>query len=280
MGKRLLAVLACLVPLYAADSFSYDGKRPLDVRDAAKQISVRDISFAGVAGGRTKAFLVAPPRKGSYAGVLFVHWLESGAPDSNRTQFLAQAIELAQSGTVSLLVETMWSDPEWFMKRTQADDYKNTVRQVKELRRALDVLLAQPGVDPKRIAYVGHDFGAMCGAVLAGVDRRPRFYALQAGTSEFSHWYLLFPKLEGEARQKFIEELAPLDPTRYIGEAGVPVLLQFGRKDPFVPEAKANAFLAATKEPKKVLRYDAGHPLNEQAVKDRQVWLKEQLRLQ
>ena len=49
---------------------------------------------------------------------------------------------------------------------------------MKDLRRALDVLLAQPGVDPKRIAYVGHDFGAMYGAVLAGVDRRVSVWAL------------------------------------------------------------------------------------------------------
>jgi dienelactone hydrolase len=263
----------------AAESFSYDAKRPVDIRDSAKEVAVRDISFAGAEGGRTKAFLVRPLGTGGFAGVLFVHWLESGAPDSNRTQFLSQAVELAQAGTVSLLVETMWSDPDWFTRRNQADDYTNSVRQVKELRRALDVLLAEPGVDPKRVAYVGHDFGAMYGALLAGVDKRPRFYALQAGTSEFSHWFLLFPKLEGEARQAFIERLAPLDPTRYIGEAGVPVLLQFGKKDPFVPEAKANAFITAAKEPKTVLWYDAGHPLNEQAVKDRQSWLKAQLGL-
>jgi fermentation-respiration switch protein FrsA (DUF1100 family) len=279
MWKSLVVALVCLGPVSAAESFAYDTKRPLELRDTASRISVRDLSFANTEGGRTKAFLVNPPGRAPFAAVLFVHWLESGAPDSNRTQFLSQAVELAQSGTVSLLVETIWSDPEWFIKRTQADDYKNTVRQVKELRRAVDVLLAQPGVDPKRVAYVGHDFGAMCGSVLAGIDKRPRFYALQAGTSDFSHWYLLFPKLEGEARQKFIDELAPLDPTRFIGEAGVPVLLQFGRKDPFVPEAKANAFIEATREPKKVLWYDAGHPLNEQAVKDRQAWLKEQLGL-
>ena len=36
----------------------------------------------------------------------------------------------------------------------------------------LDVLLANSRVDPKRVAYVGHDFGAMYGMVMTGVDQR------------------------------------------------------------------------------------------------------------
>ena len=56
--------------------------------------------------------------------------------------------------------------------------------------------------------------------------------------------------------------LAPLDPVRYIGAASPrPVLLQFGRSDHYVPEAQANEFFAAAREPKKILWYDASHGL-------------------
>lgn len=55
-----------------------------------------------------------------------------------------------------------------------------------DLRRALDLLLAQPGADPKRIAFVGHDYGSMHGAILAGVDRRPQSYVLLTPTGSFS----------------------------------------------------------------------------------------------
>src|SRR5437868_15244114 len=96
---------------------------------------------------------------------------------------------------MSLLIETMWSDPKWFFTRDKMRDYENSVQQVKDLRRALDVLLAQPRVDPKRIAYIGHDFGGMYGAVMAGDVSstgtvRLAAIALQAATSSFSQWYL------------------------------------------------------------------------------------------
>jgi cephalosporin-C deacetylase-like acetyl esterase len=173
----------------------------------------------------------------------------------------------------------MWSDPEWFRNRKQVDDYYISIRQVKELRRALDLLLAEPGVDKKRVAYVGHDFGMMYGAVLAGVDHRPRVWALQAGTTSFSDWFLLGSKLQGADRQKVIDQLAPLDPVKYIGSAAGPVLMQFGKTDRFVPAEKANQLFAAAKEPKKILWYEAHHGLNEEAIKDRQTWLRGQLKL-
>ncbi len=247
---------------------------------AAPVVEVRDIAFASVSGGQTKAYVVSPPKKGSYAGVLFVHWYEPQSADSNRTQFLGQAIELAESGTVSLLIETMWSDPGWFQKRDRSADYRNSLVQVKELGRALDVLLLQPGVDPKRIAYVGHDFGAMYGAVLAGTERRVKAWALQAGTTSFSDWFLLGTKLDPAGRQKIVDELAPLDPVKFIASAApAPVLFQFGKSDDYVSEAKARQFFAAAKEPKEIRFYDAGHGLNAAAIEDRQSWLRARLGL-
>lgn len=274
-----------LLFLAAALVFSYDQSAPLDVRQISSEpregVEVRDLSFANATGARTKAYLVRPPARGHYAGVLFVHWYEPKSADSNRTQFLTQAIDLGKSGTVSLLIETMWSEPKWFNARHRAGDYRNSRDQVKNLRRALDMLLSIPDVDRQRIAYVGHDFGAMYGAVLAGVDRRPKAWALQAGTTSFSDWFLLGEKLDAAERQRVIEKLAPLDPIRFIGEAKpAPVLLQFGRLDEYVPAAKAQAFFDSAREPKDVKYYDAGHALNAAAVRDRQNWLREKLGLQ
>jgi dienelactone hydrolase len=283
--KKLLLTLALIPALHAADEkmFEYNRQLPLDRKETGMQersgVKVYDFSFVNLHGGRTAAYLVPSIKGRRSAAVLFVHWYEPKSHDSNRTQYFEQAIELAKLGTTSLLIETMWSDPLWFEKRHQTDDYYTSIGQVKELRRALDVLLAEPGIDKNRVAYVGHDFGMMYGAVLAGVDDRPKVWALQAGTTSFSDWFLLGSKLQGDARTKFIDLMAPLDPVKYIGSAAGPILMQFGKSDHFVPEPKAKEFFAAAPEPKKILWYQAGHGLNEEAVRDRQAWLKQQLKL-
>jgi predicted esterase len=267
-----------------AGVFAYNRGAPFEVRvnsvERRGAAVVRDIDYQGAGARRVAAYLVAPVRSGTGPGILFVHWYEPESKDSNRTQYLEQAVELAASGATSLLIETMWSDPEWFKKRNRDEDYANSIEQVKELRRALDLLAAQRTVERGRMAFVGHDFGAMYGAVLAGIDARPRAWALQAGTTSFSLWFLLGTKLEGAERQAVVDRLSPLDPAAYIGRAAPsPVLFQFGRKDPYVPEARGREFVEAAREPKTALWYDAGHGLNEQAIRDRQEWLRQVLRM-
>lgn len=280
---RLLA-LSCAAALAALPTgFDYDRSKPFDVQGAGVEkrgeVEVRDITFADLKGGRTPAYLVVPAAR-PQAAILFVHWYEPPNPTSNRTQFVNEAVELARFGVVSLLPATMWSDPAWFRNRKREDDLENSLAQLRELRRALDLLLSQPNVDPKRVAYVGHDFGAMFGAVLAGVDRRPRAYALQAGTTSFPNWYLFGPPMKEPARTEFIRQLAVIDPVKHIGQASpAPVLLQFATRDIFVSHAQAEEFWRATREPKSIIFYDADHEMNEQAHIDRVDWLIDKLKL-
>src|ERR1700716_3866200 len=107
---RFLLFLALLPSLHALDI----QEKGVEDREGVR---IHDITFANLAGGHTAAFLVDSATSGKSAVILFVHWLEPHAKDSNRTQFLGQAVELAKLGTTSLLIETMWSDPEWFEHR-------------------------------------------------------------------------------------------------------------------------------------------------------------------
>ena len=115
-----------LLLLAAPALFDYNSRAPVDVRTVSTEmrtsIQIHDITFANASGGRTAAYRVSPKKRSHSAGVLFVHWYEPESKDSNRTQFLEQAVELARSGTVSLLIETMWSQPDWFPKRDHAED--------------------------------------------------------------------------------------------------------------------------------------------------------------
>src|SRR5574341_1463762 len=160
-------------------TFEYDASKPLDVRDTAPVekrdgLTVREISFAGGADRRGEATLIAPDGGGPFAGTLWVHWFEPESPTSNRSQFCEEGVALAHHGLVSLLVDGLWAmtpkkwaETQKFFWRTEPKhDTAVSIGQVVDLRRALDLLIAQPGVDPARIGYVGHDFGAMYGALM------------------------------------------------------------------------------------------------------------------
>jgi dienelactone hydrolase len=231
-------------------------------------------------GNRRMAELIRPENEHPSAAILYVHWYEPESPDSNRGQFVAEAREMAKRGAACLLIETMWSDPDFFLKRTQEDDPQNSVQQVVDIRRAIDFLLAQPDIDPERFAYVGHDFGGMYGVLVGALDKHPTHYVIMAATPRFSDWYLYAPKLEGEARDVFIRQMAEIDPITHAGNlAPAPLLFQFATDDFHVPRDRAEEFFAAAREPKEIRWYQAGHGLNEAATKDRMEWLTDSLSL-
>jgi len=229
---------------------------------------------------RRVAELFRPAREGSFAAILYSHWYEPESGNSNRSQFVEEAREMARAGAVCLLIETLWSDPDFFMKRTQNDDAQNSMEEVVNTRRAIDLLLSQPNVDSSRFAFVGHDFGGMYGVLTGSLDRRPTYYVIMAATPRFPDWYLYAPRLEGEAREAFIRQMSDIDPITHIQSLSpAPVFFQFATNDPHVPKERAEEFFAAATEPKEMKWYEAGHALNLDATLDRKAWLKENLGL-
>lgn len=231
-------------------------------------------------GYRRVAELIRPEAEGLHAAILYIHWYEPPSPDSNRSQFEQEAQEMARSGAVCLLIETLWSDPDFFLKRTQVEDVQNSIEETVNIRRAIDFLLSQAGVEASRFALVGHDFGGMYGVLAGSLDRRPTHYVVMAATPRFPDWYLYSPRLEGDAREEFIRQFSPLDPVAHIPSlAPAPVLFQFGTDDPHVPKERAQAFFEAAGEPRELRWYESGHGLNAQAASDRKRWLREKLSL-
>ena len=283
--RRLLTiwgpVMVSAAAVAAQVSFDYNRALPVDVKETGRReqgvASLRDITYAQLDGGRNAATIVEPvtAAAGRRPAVLFVHWYGPPRPTSNRTQFIPDAIELARSGVVSLLIDTPWSVPEYFKLRTRDQDYSRSVQQVKDLRRALDVLLAQPNIDTARVAYVGHDFGAMYGALAAAADDRVHAFVFMAGAPSFTDWFLYGAPMAPDAKQQFIDQMAPLDPTRHLPNLHAPILLQFANTDEHVARPRADLVIASAREPKTVKFYDAGHELNDAATKDRLAWLRQ-----
>ena len=231
-------------------------------------------------GYRRVAEMFRPEGEATGAAILYVHWYEPESIDSHRTQFEAEAREMARLGAVCISIETLWSDRDFFLKRTQEDDMQNSMEEVVNLRRAMDLLLSQPNVDPRRFAYVGHDFGGMYGVLAGSLDQRPSHYVIMASTPRFSDWYLYMPRMEGEARQAFIRQMAEIDPLTHISNLSpAAVFFQFATDDFHVPKERAEEFFAAAKEPKEMKWYEAQHGLNETATQDRKAWLRDRLEL-
>jgi dienelactone hydrolase len=232
-------------------------------------------------GYRRVAEMFRPEGDGSYPAILYVHWYEPESLSSHRSQFEEEAKEMAGAGAICISIETLWSDRDFFLKRTQEDDMRNSAEEVVNIRRAMDLLLSQASVDSKRFAFVGHDFGGMYGVLAGSLDQRPSHYVVMAATPRFPDWYLYLPKLEGEAREAFIRQMAEIDPIVHVQNlAPAEVFFQFATDDFHVPKERAEEFFTAAKDPKEMKWYEAGHGLNEDTTRDRKAWLKEKLGLE
>ena len=269
-------------PALVADIFAYDKAAPFNVQETGRETRgaalVRDLTFTP-ADKPVKAYLVSPASgSGPHAAILYVHWLGE-AKTTNRTEFLDEAVVLAGHGVVSLLVDTMWAEPGWYKNRVPEEDYPRAVRQVVELRRAMDLLLTQPGLDRQRVALVAHDFGAMYGMIAEAQDRRAKTCVFLAATPHFTDWFLYRQQPKDLATYK--QQLAPIDPVLFVAKlAPAPVFFQFAHKDFYVPPEKAAEFYAAAGPRKQLATYEAGHDLHTPEVAaDRVAWLERELGL-
>ena len=151
------------------------------------------------------------------------------------------------------------------------------------------ILAARQGVDSRRIAFVGHSFGAMMGAV-AAADKRFKAAVFEVGLLGMSvhirtsphPWAAGARKDLGDKLDHFLTVIEPLDASHYIGQLSPTVLLfQSARMDLGVPEKDTLDFYNAASEPKELRWYNSGHDvLDIAAISDRLRFLATQLGLQ
>jgi hypothetical protein len=58
------------------------------------------------------AYLVVPDGKGPFAAVIWGHWYWSNSEFRNRREFLEEAVVVAHSGVVSLLIDVRLRAPD------------------------------------------------------------------------------------------------------------------------------------------------------------------------
>lgn len=153
------------------------------------------------------------------------------------------------------------------------------VSLIKDLRRAVDVLRARPNVDRERIGYLGISYGGAMGALFVGVERRIKAAVLVVGDGGLVSHFTgaedrdFLRSLSCATRAGWFRAMVPIEPIRFVSGAAGALLLQNGRTDALVPEADAEALQAAAPAGRKILWYNAGHGLTQQAMFDRHDWL-------
>jgi dienelactone hydrolase len=259
-----------------AQLLSYDESAPLDLveKKTKSQGGAEVVDVVFTAGDRkVSAYLVRPQGKPK-AAVLWAHWFGEEA-NTNRTEFLPDAVALAKDGVVSLLPQGLFPWQEQ-VSDDAAVDRQLAVEQIVQLRRGLDLLQKEAGDVP--IGFVGHDYGAMFGAALVA-DKRPQAYVLMAPDATFSNWFIKY-FVRGASKPELDAAFAPLDPVNNVGDAApATVLLQFAKSDKYVPYYVADKLTEAGGDPAESKSYESGHELNDAARKDRLAWLREQLAL-
>ncbi|MDH3463765.1 MAG: dienelactone hydrolase family protein [Acidimicrobiia bacterium] len=232
---------------------------------------IQDIAIAGA----HQAYLVRPEAPVDGAAVMFLHWFDE-APNANRSQFLDEAKALADAGVVSLLPQLQFP---WHSHPTDAGaDISRIKREHDALMVGIETLRAQDGIDPDRIAVVGHDFGAMHGTLVLR-EIHAACAVMVAPTARWADWFLRFWPIETD-RFDYMRSLDPLDPITALPDAGCPVLFQFARSDFYIAAMTGTEMLNAARDPKEMLAYDGGHALDLDPVRqDRDAFLRRHLGL-
>lgn len=306
MKKYRWLALFVLLPLLAASAdddlarhWAYDKNQPLEMSQAGAQeregIKIYDISYKAPLGDRASlvgpnggvnAYLVVPSGKGPFPAVIYCHWCMPGSEKKNRTEFLDEAIVLAHSGVISLLLDHVTVHPG-FVEDTSPQNEQSVAVDVQQdinIRRGADLLLARADVDPKRLAYVGHSCGADAGAFLSGIDKRFKAFVLMAGgwpddVFKKSPMYEQYrQKIGAEKFDAFQAAHSWADTGKYVSHAApANVFLQFASDEQFVTPEMDKDYFAVVSEPKRMKIYTAQHALNAEATRDRIAFLAEQL---
>jgi dienelactone hydrolase len=278
----------------AATLTAYDIDLPLDLREEAEPrdedgITVADVSWLSPFGGRVSAWLVVPPGDGPFAGLVYLHGSETWRDD-----FLDEALAMARGGAVSLVLDAPFArmdDDRHFALADFADpedERAMTAQAIVDVRRAYDVLAARDDVDPQRLGFVGHSWGASLGIVLGAVDARPSSLVLITGRPSWTGflaetdeaWVARERERVGAvAWDRYLRLMAPLDAMAVIDDVDAERLyLQYGTADEVVPVEISAELIDAASGAQSDL-YDAGHALDDAATADRVRWLVDRLRL-
>jgi dienelactone hydrolase len=253
-------------------------------RDAGSGIVVSDVTFPSAGGGEVSAWLVTPAGEGPFAGLVYLHGSET-----DRDDLLDEATAMARGGAVSLVLDAPFARPgadrsalllQWDRPEVEVGV---TAQAVMDVRRALDILAARSDVDPGRLGFVGHSWGANIGVDVAALDGRLRATLLICPRPSWTgllrsgsvYWARSAAQAVGPiAWERYLDAMAPFDALPFVQRiAGPGLYIQYGTADEVIPEKVSQQLVRALGGRGTVSYYPANHALNAAATADRVAWL-------
>jgi dienelactone hydrolase len=262
---------AALVPSQAAMA--------APARDTPGQVTVETVLVPVPGGVPVPAYLVRPAGAlpmHSQAGILFLHWL--GQIHSDRSEFLAEATELASRGAVSLLPQGKF--PWVAAPKGTARDVTLVRRQLAAFRDCLHWLATRNYVDRHRVGLAGHDYGAMYGALLANSSPVVHAAVLATPDANWGHWFVKYwLGFKGQQAARYKALFTSLQPSRHVARLGRHELFQWAGQDIYVSARVRRVYATQAPRAQVKLYPDSDHQLTDQAQADRDAFLARQLGL-
>src|SRR4051812_1169884 len=155
--------------------YKYDARAPIGFRDKGPltfskpyPVKFHDVSYLSPKGGYVPGYLVTPPGKGPYPGVVLLH-----GSGEDRSTLLSIASWLAARGMVALTIDSADSRARPPGQQTGGrlkQERDIAVQTVLDARRGIDLLRSLPQVGTRPVGLLGFSAGAKSGAVVTGVE--------------------------------------------------------------------------------------------------------------
>lgn len=261
--------------------FTYDKNLPFE----AQSLEVKDLegvrkehlSFLSTPGERVYANMYSSvsPTSEKEPALIYIHGGVGMGKDVPR--FDVEARLLVRAGWAILLIDMKFFGERRtdFLKSFSEEEkheklYNNPsayltwmIQNVKDIKRSIDFLIDERGVDPERIGLLGLSRGAVVGTVVAGVEQRLSPIVLLWG----GHFDLLEREHKG-----------PACPANYISRISPrPLLMINGTRDAdFIRETSVDPMFNLARQPKKIIWVEGGHAVMTDEVQSEMLdWLRE-----
>lgn len=271
---------------WTPEVFDYDRPRRLNIiergesRDKPSGIRQIELAFRNIRQEPVPVTVTLPEKgKGPYPVVLLVHPLGGDRRQMTREMgkaLVAKGIACVAPDLPGHGDRSNGKVEDLFAPGDPDKAYRNVVRAVMDIRQTMDLIKQREDLDSdKGVPIVGYSLGAWFGTLAGSADRRVSMLVLQAAGAG--------DPAAGEPEEQadllksdrtLLEQYPTLRVETAIREfAPRPLLMQNGRKDPFISEENARRLYRAANAPKELKWYDGGHILPEAAATDAAAWI-------